>query len=166
MTTDEYEQLRETYRRKEEQDPPPPWRLVPCNIGGITAVGFGPGTELLLVQTHSGLGVIDVATGRTVARDNEQDKSPDDDAYPVFASGIGPLNGQRVSLAGLWGGGLRTTAPDGWSVQRASPNWPTECVLLSPPDAPDLEDDVKATMLVKDIEPAIRAMGFSEPVRA
>ena len=161
MATDEHERLREAYRRKQEEDPPPPWRLVPINVGGVTAIGFGPGTELLLVQSHSGLGVIDVVSGKTVAREDEGD-DPLGDPYPVVAAGIGPLEGQRISLSGLWGGGLRTIAPDGWSVQRASPNWPAECAVLLPPECPDIEDDAKTTMLVKDVEPAIRGIGFSD----
>jgi len=165
MSNDEYESLRDAYRRKEQAEAPAPWRRVQVYVNGITAVGFGAGTELLLVLTHSGLGVIDVVTGATVARKGEEDISVDD-PYPTYATGIGPLAGQRIPLAGLWGGGLKTTALDGWVVHRASPNWPADCAVLCPPDSPELEDVAVATMLVKDLDPAIRALGFSDSGRS
>jgi hypothetical protein len=100
------------------------WRRVRVHVGGVTAVGFGADAELLLVLTHSGLGVIDLTTGQTLARASDDDLGLDD--YPIWAPGIGPLSNQRIQLAGLWGGGLRTTAPDGWSVYRIAPSWPLE----------------------------------------
>ena len=160
---DDLEDLSESYRMMPEAPPPAPWRAVPIHIGGVTAVGFGPGTEWLLVMTHSGLGVIEAATGKIVARD--PDAEPDD-PYPIQADGIGPLAGMRIPLAGLWGGGLRTTAPDGWVVHRISPSWPAECAVLCPPDHPEIEDRATATMLLKDLDPPIRALGFSDSGRA
>lgn len=159
------EQLRDAYRNMAEMAAPAPWRRIQIHIGGVTAVGFGPGTELLLVLSHDGLGVVDVPIGAVVARGAESDEGADD-AYPIHATGIGPLAGQRVPLAGLWGGGLRTTAPDGWVVHRIAPNWPAECAVLCPPDAPELDDPERATMLAKDLEPAIRALGFSDSGRS
>lgn len=107
--------------------------------------------------------MVDAATGKIVARD--PDAGPDD-PYPVQADGIGPLVGIRIPLAGLWGGGLRTTAPDGWVVHRTSPSRPAECAVLCPPDHPEIEDHAIATMLVKDLDPPIRALGFSDSGKA
>jgi hypothetical protein len=158
---DEYRALREAYRRKPQQEAPQPWRRIQLYINGLTAVGFGPGTELLLVLSHSGLGVVDCVTGRVVARDAE-DRDLPDGGFPVWAPGIGPLAGQRVPLMGLWGGGLRTMAPDGWVIHRAAPNWPLECAVLCPPHAHEIEDHGDATVLLKDLDPEIRAIGFSD----
>lgn len=162
MPNQENEVLRETYKTKTPSDPPLPWRNVHCFVSGVTAIGFGKNTELLLVLTHSGLGVIDCTSGETLERLVEVDDYVED-PYPMFAQGIGPLGGQLVSLAGLWGGGLRTMTVDGWVIHRASPNWPTDSAILCTPDAPDLYDDpATATVLVKDQDPGIRAYGFSD----
>jgi hypothetical protein len=161
MLHDAQQQLRERYRSKAETEPPSPWQSVQIHVGGVTAVGFGAGSDLLLVLTHSGLGVVDVATGSVVAR-NVDDDQLNDDPYPIYARGITPLDGQRIPLAGLWGGGLRTTAPDGWVVHRVAPSWPAECAILCPPDHPEIDDEGTATMLVKDLDPPIRALGFSD----
>ncbi len=151
MATDAYEKFRAAYRRKEEQDAPAPWRRIQLYVNGLVAVGFGPGTDLLLCYSHSGFGVVECASGRVVARDAEDPELPDG-PYPVWAPGIGPLTGQRVPLAGLWGGGLQSMTPDGWVIHRAAPNWPLECAVLCPPGHGELEDEATATMLRKDLE--------------
>jgi len=148
-----------------EQDPPAPWRRVPVSVGGVVAVGFGTHTELLLVLTHSGLGIIDVPSGEVVARKVDIDDDDYDDR-PVQARGIGPLAGQPVALSGLWGGGLRTMTPDGWMIHRAAPNWPAECAVLCPPGNPGNLDQSSAILLVKDLDPPIRALGFSDSGRS
>lgn len=165
MNTDAPQDLRTLYRQMVECESPPPWRRVQIRIGGVVAIGFGADTELLLVVTHSGLGVVDVPSGKVVARKIEVS----DDDYndrPIVAKGIGPLQGQCVPLAGLWGGGLRTMSQDGWVIHRAAPNWPAECIVLCPPDHPEIEDYSTATMLLKDIEPPARALGFSDSGRS
>jgi hypothetical protein len=159
----EYDQLRETYRRKQEQTAPAPWRQWSAGdlyINGLVAVGFGPGTDLVLCYSHSGLGVVDAATGQVVARDHEDPDLPDD-SYPVWVPGIGPLAGQRIPIMGLWGGGLRTMTSDRWVIHRASPNWPLDCAVLCPPEHAELDDEETATMLLKDEKP-FRAFGFSD----
>ena len=165
MANDEHQAFREMYQRMQVAEPPLPWRRVLNHVGGVTAVGFGPGTELLLVLTHSGVGVIDCTTGAVVVQEAESEQMLDD-PYPVSAPGIGPLAGQNVCLGGLWGGGLKTIAPDGWVVHRVAPNWPTECAVLCPPDAPELDDSGASTMVVKDLDPPIRALGFSDSGRS
>jgi hypothetical protein len=164
MTSDEYEHLRQAYRRKEAQDAPAPWRRIPLYVNGLVAVGFGPGTDLLLCYSHSGFGVVDCATGRVIAREYENRELPDD-PHPVWAPGIGPLAGLRVPLAGLWGGGLRSMTLDGWVIHRVTPDWPLECAVLCPPGHGEPEDEASATMLLKDLDPAIRAFGFSDSGR-
>lgn len=161
MHYNEYRQIREIYQRKQASTAPLPWHRVPIRIGGVTAVGFGVDTEQLLVLTHSGLGVVDCTTGVTLARKSGQD-SDVEDPHPIRIAGIGPLEAQIIPLAGLWGGGLRTMTPDGWVVHRAAPNWPAECSVLCPPEAPELEDTDTSILLVKDVLPSIRAFGFSD----
>ncbi|MEU4217707.1 hypothetical protein [Actinoplanes sp. NPDC026623] len=47
--------IRAALRSRTAVEPPAPWRSGRIWIGGITAVGFAPGTDL----SHNGLGVVD-----------------------------------------------------------------------------------------------------------
>ncbi|MCE3552394.1 hypothetical protein LWC33_13095 [Pseudonocardia sp. RS11V-5] len=99
-----------------------------------------------------------------VARSDDTDF--EDDPYPVSAPGIGPLEGQRIAVAGLWGGGLRAFTPDGWWVTVIAPDWPEEGVVLVPPDAPDpLEDPTASQLVVAGGYGPVRAAGFSDTGR-
>jgi hypothetical protein len=152
-------------RAKTESEPPSPWRCIRVThpFEGVTAVGFAPGTELLIVLTHSGISVVDGTTGDTLA---EQGDADDDDPYPVSVNGIGPLQGQRIAVAGLWGGGLRWFSPDGWSLSAIAPRWPTQSVALMPPDSGEpIESPELATVLVDGAFSNIRAFGFSDTGR-
>lgn len=133
--------LRDRFRRAPLRPPPAPWRPVPAQrTGGITDVGFGrpsraeglTAPDLLLVASSTGKGVFDCASGQRVYRDHEE-TYPDDS---LVREGIGPLEGVQVTMAGLWGGGLRTTTDDGWAVHLVAPDWPAESVLLSKDDEP------------------------------
>src|SRR4051812_46599997 len=86
-------------RTSHVEPPPAPW--VPVGhyaVGGLTAVGFGPGTELLLVASWQGRGVFDCTTGERVARDRATDGGWQD-PVALEAQGIGPLEGQTVRTA-------------------------------------------------------------------
>ena len=41
-------------------------------VGGLTAVGFVPGSSLVLVVSHQGRGVVDFISGERVARDRRE----------------------------------------------------------------------------------------------
>lgn len=153
------EQLRQAYLSMTLRSAPPPWRPVTIHVGGVVAVGYGHDTDMLLILTHSGLGVVDCTTGKTLAR--EGDANPID-PYPTSADGIGPLRGQRIPIAGLWGGGLRANTADGWGLYKASPNWPSDCAILCPPGVPDIDDPTRVTMVARNLDPPIRAIGFSD----
>ncbi|GAA2569918.1 hypothetical protein GCM10010435_50040 [Winogradskya consettensis] len=114
---------------------PPPWHQVACAaVGGLVGVGFAPdpasGRELLMAVSHNGHGLFDPADGELLARDEDPASLyPDDEE--LTCPGPGLLAGRAVRIAGLYGGGLHTTAPDGWSVDIVAPDWPSERVLLS-----------------------------------
>lgn len=154
--------IRAALRSKTAVEPPAPWRSRPIWIGGITAVGFAPGTDLLVVLSHNGVGVVDPFTAQTVARSGDDDTYGDH--YPVAVAGIGPVAGTRIPLAGLWGGGLRTFTPDGWRVAVIAPDWPGEKVALISPGAADPAADPEAAVIIHDDDP-IRAVGFSDSGR-
>ncbi|MCB9688298.1 MAG: hypothetical protein H6735_24885 [Alphaproteobacteria bacterium] len=159
--------LRSIYLEKEVTAPPPPWRRTHVRVSGVAAVGFAPATELLVVVSFSGLGIVDCTTGETVARRRDDTGLVPEDHAPMFVRGFGPLTGREVAVAGLWGGGLRTTTADGWVLHRIAPHWPTEGVVLCPPSAPELSMDPSgATLLVSYRDTPIRAFGFSDSGRS
>jgi hypothetical protein len=96
-----------------------PWKKVAdVAIGGLTEVGFVPGSALLLVVSHQGRGLVSLATGDRVARDRQETGSWFDASRPA-ALGIGPLDGQWMEVAGLAGGRLPVTTADGWQARSA-----------------------------------------------
>ena len=71
-------------------------------IGGLTEIGFSKNSELLLVISNSGRGVIDCTSGEKIARDYEVDG----DWYlpsMLQCQGIGPLKTETVQIAGMQG---------------------------------------------------------------
>ncbi|MFF8732511.1 hypothetical protein ACF073_39530 [Streptomyces sp. NPDC015171] len=119
---------------------PEPWRpvLEPCvPVGGLLGIGFatrpGSGHDLVMVVSNDGHGLFDAVTGEKIARDRDpepEDSTPDATA-DLSCPGLGPVAGTRVHIAGLFGGGLHTTAAGGWSLDVVSPAWPHDRVLLS-----------------------------------
>lgn len=96
-----------------------PWKVVPNgHLGGITDVGFSRCSRYLLLQSHSGLGVIDCATGRRVARDVSVEYSYLEDVpEPRFCRGIGPIENEEVPVEGLFGSSsLPKQTDDGWRM--------------------------------------------------
>jgi hypothetical protein len=152
--------LREFYRNRPESEAPLPWKRVPIRMSSVVAAGFGANSELLAVLTHSGLGIVDAVTGKIVTMSTEETESVS--PIPVSITGIGPLSGERVALAGIWGGGLKTMTLDGWVLHRIAPNWPFESVILCSPDFESFEDEDKTTTIFKDVSSEIRAFGFSD----
>lgn len=140
MISEYQQQLREKIMSAPETPPPNPWRTVldrRTPIGGLLGIGFAvppdTGCDLIMVVSVDGHGLFDTTTGEKIARDRDPD--PDDstpDAVPdLTCPGLGPVAGTRVSIAGLFGGGLHTTTLDGWSLEVVSPEWPHHRVLLS-----------------------------------
>jgi hypothetical protein len=81
---------------------PSPWKKVTyLAVGGLTEVGFAAGS-LLLVVSHQGRGVVDLASGNVLARDR-QETGAWFDAARRAALGIGPLDGTWIGVCGLVG---------------------------------------------------------------
>ncbi|MFF0066527.1 hypothetical protein ACFYRC_34345 [Streptomyces sp. NPDC005279] len=134
------QQLRDRLLAAPVMPAPPPWRLVADRrtpIGGLLGVGFAAhpdtGHDLVMVVSTDGHGLFDAATGEKIARNRDPDpESSTPDAVPdLSCPGLGPIAGVRVCIAGLFGGGLHTTTPDGWTLEVVSPDWPNDRVLLS-----------------------------------
>ncbi len=94
------------------------WAITRADLaGGLTDVGFSYDDSLLLVLTHGGRGVFDTTTGARVARDAVDDWSYLDDESGT-AAGIGPLEGQRIAVAGLISRRqLPLSASSGWNMR-------------------------------------------------
>lgn len=136
-------------RRRAGHDAPmdQTWRKIAVlAVGGLTEVGFAPGSDHLLVVSHQGRGLLDCRTGERVARDDDEGFGWFDSARRV-ARAIGPLAGLEIEVAGLSGGVLPTATPDGWRAEAVAGG-----VVLTGPGGDRLEVD--------DPED-LRAFGFS-----
>ncbi len=147
-------------------EPPAPWRSAGTfAAGGLTSVGFAPGSDLLLVVSWSGRGVFDCVTGQRVARDADaSDQANYDRAGALEVLGIGPLAGQWVRTSGLNGGGLPRSTADGWSVEWLTLDWPEDTLLLLGPGSSIYETRPGRVVQFWKIDPGVtevRAWGFS-----
>jgi hypothetical protein len=141
--------------------PPSPWRKVSMiAVGGLRAVGFDRQSELLLVVSYAGRGVIDCKTGERIARD---DSEYFEDTRFMEAQGIGPLEGLTLRVSGGQGGGLPTSTHDGWSVEVLTREWPEQEVLILEPFASlyDILQRKPSRFQKIAVESELRAFGFS-----
>jgi hypothetical protein len=141
MFTEHQRQLRERFLAAPVSPAPPPWRPVfhPATaipIGGLLGIGFAPdpvtGEDLLMIVSQGGHGLINATTGKLLARDRDPDADVLEPVGPhLTVPGIGPLTGSLIPIAGIHGGGLHATTPDGWTLDAVSPDWPHHRILLS-----------------------------------
>ncbi|GFH36717.1 hypothetical protein [Streptomyces pacificus] len=140
MITAYQQKLRERYIAATLMPAPEPWRPVldrGTPVGGLLGIGFAAhpdsGHDLVMVVSGDGHGLFDAVTGEKIARD--RDPAPETstpDAHPDLACpGLGPIAGVPVRVAGLFGGGLHSTTPDGWTLDVVSPEWPHDRIILS-----------------------------------
>src|SRR5579884_2349605 len=107
------------------EEPPPPWkRLAYWPVGGLICVGYAADSDLLLVITHSGRGVFDCARNEKVARDYDALYEHIDPVH-LTAKGIGPLTGESIRIAGIYGGGLTRRTHDHWRLEELLTDGPT-----------------------------------------
>ncbi|MER5760863.1 hypothetical protein [Streptomyces sp. NPDC002082] len=141
MSITEYQQkLRERYLAAPVMRAPEPWQPVldrRTPVGGLLGIGFAvhpdSGHDLVMVVSNDGHGLFDAVTGEKIARDRDPDPDTSTpDASPDLACpGFGPIEGTRVHIAGLFGGGLHSTTPDAWTLDVVHPDWPHDRVILS-----------------------------------
>jgi hypothetical protein len=112
--------------------PPPdvfPWRLIgSCAVGGLRSLGFQPESDLLLIVSEGGRIVVDGRTAVQVARDPMRYLVGQDRGE---ALGIGPLAGQVIQVAGIYGGRLAQETSDGWRLAGAG----ADLVVVAPDGA-------------------------------
>lgn len=110
--------------------PPSPWRETTfAAVGGLTSVGFVRATEDLFVVSHDGSGLFDCTSGECIARSREEAQSVADE-LALEAVGIGPYAGERIPVAGLFGGWLVNATADGWSLEAIHLDWPVTDLVL------------------------------------
>lgn len=150
------------------QEPPPPWKMDWVAVAGLTEVGYAPDSDLLLAISEN-RGVFDCSFGTTqrkVARDKDTQGWLEGwrDSKNLTAIGIGPIEGQTVRLAGMFGGGMKLTSPDHWSLVLASPNWPLSSIILCPPNCSLFHRGSEHCVKVspRGAEDDIIAYGFSQ----
>ncbi|PVZ87938.1 hypothetical protein C9426_10085 [Serratia sp. S1B] len=146
--------------RVEKRESPLGWKVsASIAIGGLTEVGFSKVTHQLLVISSSGRSVIDCATGEKLARDYEE-YGDWYDSLSLTCQGIGPLEGELVTIAGMCGGGLPTNNRYGESLQRAATEWPVEDIFFCPPGKSALIEGYQEGCC-RFISDHIRCVGFS-----
>lgn len=119
-------------RLSAERALPAPWQPpIEYAVGGLTDVGFGDSSDLLICVSGQGRGLFDCISGTLVARD--QGKVFEFDIGNLLVEGLGPLEGQKIRTAGLAGGGLAHLTHDGWGVERHPFAFPDEQLFVSPP---------------------------------
>jgi hypothetical protein len=83
-------------------------------VGGLTELGFVPGSSLLLVVSHQGRGLIDCLSGERVARDATDDTTRWFDEARPAALGVGVADGIWIIVSGLAGGSPVDRTDDDW----------------------------------------------------
>ena len=138
---------------------PAPWTAQPITwAGGIIGVGFARETDLLLVATHDGRGVVNCLTGEMIARDRDPSFLLDEKTRKV--PGIGPLAGEEIVIAGkIYGGTLSNKTKDGWVLRGELSNRSDDSIWLLPPI--DDVNTITRPMLFTGFIPEIRVFGFS-----
>lgn len=157
--------IRRRIRKLRTAPAPDPWRPLPAvAVGGLAAVGFTCDSDFLLaLSSGGGRSLYDACSGERVARDHDADLAEWLSADKVTATGIGVAEGDRIHVAGLWGGGLSEMTSDGWSCAVVAPDWPVEQVVLQPPGA-DVIIEQFASSCIQVADSAateLRASGFS-----
>lgn len=128
-------------------------------VGGLTEIGFSKQSEMLLVISSAGRGIVDCNLGKKVARDDESDGvwySPRE----LLCDGIGPIDGERVQIAGLYGGGLPAINGDGESLEVVAPEWPKSDLVFCPPHKSAIIEGHQAGCVIIASD-YFRAFGFS-----
>lgn len=166
MARNQYQKaLIERFRNLPLLPPKEPWLPVATlAIGGFEALGFSEDSKYLLVLSSQGSSVIGSADGGMLARDSSPGMGDWLDFDNLRAEGNGPLKGQSVRLAGIFGGGLPTVSVDGWVLDKLAPDWPSSFVTLSSPgSSPWVEGQANEITRIAPTsgEDTVMAYGFS-----
>lgn len=114
------------------KDTPNGWVKKTFAIGGLSDVGFSKkNTELLLIVSSQGRGIIDCSKLELIERDNNDDfdwLNP----YKLLADGFGTLANEKIFISGLSGGGLPTSNQFGDNIEYMATEWPIISLIFEP----------------------------------
>lgn len=166
MSDSYQDELREVLKRMPFSDVPAPWSVIGGSaVGGLTEIGFVPGTDDLLVVSSQGRGLFDTLTGEKLARDSDE-FFDNPDPTGLTAPGIGRASNSTVPLAGLHGGGLPRITHDGWIIDIVQLPWPRHVLFLSSNYKPCYDNSGHSWKICDDGACEYRVAGFSPSGRA
>jgi len=101
-------------------------------IGGFEYFGFSEASDILVVLSTQGRGLIDMAKDEKIARDDSTNYVLDESL--LISEGFDILEGETIRLASKYGGSLLPVSNKSHeSLARVSPLYPCEDVIFQPP---------------------------------
>lgn len=101
------------------------------NVGGLEYFGFDESSDLCLVVSSNGRGIIDLAKTEKIARDYSEDFHLDETL--LICEGFDVLKDKTIKLAGKYGGSLLPIGSKyGDRLRRVSPLFPCEDIIYQP----------------------------------
>ena len=101
-------------------------------IGGLEYFGFAETSDILVVLSTQGRGLIDMAKDEKIARDNITDYPLD--RMLLTGEGFDILEGKIIKLASKYGGSLLPVSNQSLeTLVRVSPLYPCEDIIFQPP---------------------------------
>lgn len=126
------ERLQNLVCQTQEIDEPNGWRKTVFAMGGLSEIGFSKqNSNLLLVVSSQGRGVIDCQKGELIARDYGTNWDWKD-SYEMTAQGIGVLSNEKILVSGLHGGGLPLMNKNGDGLLYMATEWPIIDIIFEP----------------------------------
>ncbi len=127
-------------------------------VGGLLSVGFSKTDRYLLVVSSQGRGIVDLESGKKVARDETAYEGLSDNS--MYCQGIGPIGDELVALSTYSGGGLPQSNSAGESLELVAPEWPEYDLVLCQNYKSALVPG-NQTFCTKIYKEHVRAFGFS-----
>jgi len=102
------------------------------SIGGFEYFGFAESSDILVVLSSQGRGLIDMAKNEKIARDYAVDDTLDETL--LTTKGFDVLEGETIKLASRYGGSmLPVRNKSGESLIKVSPLYPSDDIIFQPP---------------------------------
>jgi len=141
-------------------DAPPGWVSKTMAVGGLIEIGFSSQIEhYLLIVSHSGRGLFNCQTLELIDRDYEVEF--DSDTSELWTEGFGALKGEKVRVAGLYGGGLPLSNPMGDHLETMALDWPYVDIIFEPQYKSVFEEKDASACFKVFYHDVPRAWGFS-----
>ncbi|MGN7402907.1 hypothetical protein ACTHO0_23920 [Cytobacillus praedii] len=101
------------------------------NVGGLEYFGFDESSDLCMVVSSNGRGLIDLSIAEKIARDYSEDFHLDETL--LLCEGFDILKDKTIKLASKYGGSLLPiSSKSGDRLRRVSPLYPCEDIIYQP----------------------------------